>query len=70
LYGWNHRKEVLPYFKKSEDYYKGADKHHGAGGEWRVEAQRLRWEILDAWRDAAAEVQSLTHPRQGGRASS
>jgi len=29
---------------------------HGAGGEWRVERQRLSWPILDAVRDAAAEV--------------
>ena len=26
---------------------------HGVGGPWRVEDQRLRWDILDAWRDAA-----------------
>ena len=28
---------------------------HGAGGEWRVEEPRLSWEILDAFREAAAE---------------
>ncbi|MFX7090429.1 GMC family oxidoreductase N-terminal domain-containing protein, partial [Acinetobacter baumannii] len=33
----------------------GASQFHGAGGEWRVEKQRLRWDILDAFRDAAAE---------------
>lgn len=46
---------VLPVFRKSEDHYKGADACHGAGGEWRVEKQRLSWEILDAFRQAAAE---------------
>jgi choline dehydrogenase len=46
---------VLPLFKKSEDYHLGASQFHGAGGEWRVEKQRLRWDILDAFRDAAAE---------------
>ncbi|HBF51010.1 MAG TPA: choline dehydrogenase [Massilia sp.] len=50
---WN---EVLPLFKKSEDHYRGASELHGAGGEWRVEKQRLSWKILDAFRDAAAEV--------------
>ncbi|MFJ2988136.1 GMC family oxidoreductase [Collimonas sp. NPDC087041] len=50
---WKH---VLPLFKKSEDHYKGADEFHGAGGEWRVEKQRLSWQILDAFRDAAAET--------------
>ncbi|WP_034303319.1 GMC family oxidoreductase [Herbaspirillum sp. RV1423] len=48
--------QVLPLFKKSEDHYKGGDQFHGVGGEWRVEKQRLSWEILDAFRDAAAEV--------------
>jgi choline dehydrogenase len=52
-WGWY---DVLPYFKKSEDYVHGADEMHGAGGEWRVEEMRLSWEILDAFRAAAAEV--------------
>ncbi|MFC3107691.1 GMC family oxidoreductase [Undibacterium arcticum] len=47
---------VLPLFKKSEDYYHGADASHGSGGELRVEKQRLSWEILDAFRIAAAET--------------
>ena len=46
---------VLPLFRKSEDHFLGATPFHGAGGEWRVEKQRLRWEILDAFRAAAAE---------------
>ena len=37
------------------DHYGGGSAIHGAGGEWRVEEQRLRWDILDAWREAAAE---------------
>jgi choline dehydrogenase len=52
-WGWD---DVLPYFRRSEDHWRGADVFHGAGGEWRVEAQRLSWEILDAFREAAAEV--------------
>ncbi|MFH0133901.1 GMC family oxidoreductase [Variovorax sp. VaC1] len=47
---------VLPAFKKHEDFYLGADEMHGAGGEWRVEKQRLRWDILDAFADAAAQA--------------
>ena len=46
---------VLPFFKKTEDHYKGADPAHGAGGEWRVEQQRLSWEILDAFQAAALQ---------------
>ena len=48
--------EVLPLFRKSEDFHKGSDQFHGSGGEWRVEKQRLSWEILDAFRDAAAQT--------------
>jgi choline dehydrogenase len=53
--GWSWA-NVLPVFKKSEDYWRGADEMHGAGGEWRVERQRLDWEILEAFRDAAEEA--------------
>ncbi|MGV3494361.1 MAG: GMC family oxidoreductase [Ramlibacter sp.] len=50
---WDH---CLPYFKKHEDHYKGADALHGAGGEWRVERQRLRWDVLDAFAQAAQQA--------------
>jgi choline dehydrogenase len=46
---------VLPIFKKSEDYYGGANEWHGAGGEWRVEKQRLKWKILEAFSEAAQQ---------------
>jgi choline dehydrogenase len=52
--GWSWD-EVLPYFKRTEDYQHGADELHGAGGELRVEERRVSWEILDAWRDAAEQ---------------
>ncbi|MES2150048.1 MAG: GMC family oxidoreductase N-terminal domain-containing protein [Pseudomonadota bacterium] len=48
--------KVLPLFMKSEDHHGGASAVHGAGGEWRVERQRLSWKILDAFRDAAEQV--------------
>ncbi len=48
--------DVLPYFKRSQDHVRGADDMHGSGGEWRVEEMRLTWEILDAFREAAAET--------------
>lgn len=47
--------QVLPLFKKVEDYAEGADEFHGAGGDWHVEKQTLRWDILDAFREAAAQ---------------
>jgi choline dehydrogenase-like flavoprotein len=46
---------VLPVFRKSEDHWRGASVWHGAGGEWRVEQQRLSWEILDAFQAAAEQ---------------
>ena len=52
--GWSWD-DVLPVFKRSEDYQHGADDFHGVGGEMRVEEKRVSWEILDAWRDAAEE---------------
>jgi choline dehydrogenase len=52
-WGWD---DVLPVFRRSEDYHLGADTAHGSGGEWRVERQRLSWEILDAFREAMAEA--------------
>ncbi len=52
-WGWS---DVLPYFLRHEDFFGGASALHGAGGELRVEEQRLRWDILDRFRDAAAEA--------------
>ena len=55
-------------FKAHENHYKlddGADPvtgnnsrfsdMHGHGGEWRIEKQRLRWDVLDSFADAAEE---------------
>jgi choline dehydrogenase len=52
---WNWE-SVLPIFKKSEDYWNGADDMHGDKGEWRVEKQRLHWDILDRYTQAAQEA--------------
>jgi choline dehydrogenase len=46
----------LPYFKQHEDHWRGGDPMHGAGNEWRVEKQRLSWEILDAFAAAACQA--------------
>ena len=52
--GWSWN-EVLPYFKRAERHFGGASEHHGCDGELCVEEPRVKWEILDAWRDAAEE---------------
>ena len=55
----------LPDFKAHEDHHRLDDgpnghenfaKLHGSGGEWRVEKQRLRWDILDAFAAAAQQA--------------
>jgi choline dehydrogenase len=60
---WAH---CLPYFTRHEDHWRGADEWHAApgfdpsgersGGEWRVERQRLSWQILDAFCQAAQQA--------------
>ena len=36
--------------------YRQLLRHHNAGGEWRVEKQRLRWDVLDAFASAAVQA--------------
>ena len=48
-------RNVLPVFMQVEDHWRGADEKHGQGGEWRVETPRTRWEIIEAFREAAIE---------------
>ncbi|SEL09827.1 choline dehydrogenase [Roseovarius nanhaiticus] len=65
-WNWDHSLED---FKAHEDHYKldgGADPEtgdnmrfsdmHAGGGEWRVEKQRLRWDVLDSFADAAVQT--------------
>jgi choline dehydrogenase len=52
--GWSWE-DVLPIFRFLEDYEEGPSDGYGAGGEVRVENPRVRWDIIDAWREAAAE---------------
>jgi choline dehydrogenase len=60
---------TLPDFKAHEDHYRldgGADPQtggnsrfsdmHGHGGEWRIEKQRLKWDILESFAQAAVEA--------------
>src|SRR3712207_4184640 len=46
LIGWGWE-DVRPFFLKHEDHVR-PNEHHRAGGEWRVEYPRVRWDILDA----------------------
>lgn len=52
-WGWD---DVLPIFKRLDGHFLGDTEHHGAGGEWRVEQPRVRWDVLDAVIAAANEM--------------
>jgi choline dehydrogenase len=52
-WGWD---DVLPYFKRSEDYFGGESETHGSGGELSVVVPGVRWEVLDAYKEACIEA--------------
>jgi choline dehydrogenase len=52
-WGWD---DVLPAFLAHEDHIDPPNALHARGGEWRVEHPRVRWEILDAIREAAETI--------------
>ena len=52
-WGWN---DVLPIFKQHEHHFLGAGPHHAVGGEWRIEAPRVSWKLLEDFREAAAQA--------------
>jgi choline dehydrogenase len=40
----------------NEELWRKLLRHHQAGGEWRIEKQRVRWDILDAFSQAAQQA--------------
>ena len=52
-WGWS---DVLPVFTRLENHFLGESEHHGTAGEYRVEAPRVTWRVLDAVRDAAVQA--------------
>jgi choline dehydrogenase len=55
LAGWAWD-DVLPFFKKHENSFLGESEWHGVGGELRIEAPRVNWRLLDAFRAAAEQA--------------
>lgn len=53
--GWTYR-DLLPYFRRSEDNERGADAHHGVGGPLSVSDGRSRNPSTQAFVAAAIEV--------------
>jgi len=52
-WGWS---DVLPYFKRSEDFHGPQGDMHSTGGPWKVSRQRLKWKILEAVQTGAREL--------------
>ena len=52
--GWSWE-NVLPYFKKSEDFQFGENEFHGSGGPIKVEKIRATFKVLDLFLEAAEE---------------
>ncbi|MGZ5827254.1 MAG: GMC family oxidoreductase [Xanthobacteraceae bacterium] len=52
-WGWS---DVLKYFRQHENHFLGDSEHHSTGGEWRIEAPRVTWDLLEAYREAAAQA--------------
>ena len=58
-WGWD---DVAPVFRRLDDHFLGETEHHGASGEWRVEAPRVRWAVLDAIEAAANQMGVASTP--------
>jgi choline dehydrogenase-like flavoprotein len=53
--GWGYE-EVLPFFKRSEDNERGADRYHGVGGPLAVSDPPSVHPLLDAWIEAGVQA--------------
>jgi choline dehydrogenase len=58
-WGWE---DVLPYFRKLEDWQGGADETRGAGGPIRIELPRQRESLCDVFLKAAGQVGYRQNP--------
>jgi len=61
LTGWS-ADEVFATFRKLDNHFLGESEHHGTSGEWMVEQQRLRWDVLEAVKQAAIEMGIPANP--------
>ncbi|MFD0381902.1 GMC family oxidoreductase [Streptomyces stramineus] len=67
LDGWAYR-DVLPYFRRSEDNTRGADRYHGTGGPLAVSDVRDRHPLSEAFRAAALAAGLPANPDFNGAA--
>jgi choline dehydrogenase-like flavoprotein len=52
--GWSW-KDVFPAFRNMIDFHAGETPDAGVGGEWRVETQRVSWDVLKRFASAVVE---------------
>ena len=52
-WGWD---DVLPFFKRHENHFMGESHAHAVGGEWNIDAPRVRWDLLEAFGKAAEQA--------------
>ena len=52
-WGWD---DVLPYFKRHENHFLGDTDKYGVDGELLIQPPRVRWDLLEAFRAAAAQA--------------
>ena len=63
--GWSFD-EVLPFFKRSENFERGGDEYRGEGGELNVADMIEGHPILDAFVDAGSEIGYAKNPDYNG----
>jgi len=61
LSGWGSD-DVFATFRRLDNHFLGESEHHGTKGEWRVERQRLRWDVLEAVKRAAIQMGVPANP--------
>lgn len=63
--GWSFQ-DVLPYFKKSENYYGAADEHHGKGGLLDVAPPNEQHPLAEIFLNACVEAGHVINPDYNG----
>ena len=62
-WGWD---DVLPLFRRAENFEGGADDYHGGSGPLSVSGSKLRRPICDAWLEAAVAAGYRRNPDYNG----
>ncbi|MEC8564592.1 MAG: GMC family oxidoreductase N-terminal domain-containing protein, partial [Pseudomonadota bacterium] len=63
--GWSYN-DILPYFRKSENFERGGDAYRGGGGPLNVADMYEKHELVDAFIDAGVEIGSKRNPDYNG----